>query len=588
MLKTMIVSLLLLFAVEACAELKAGDWARYGFVPARQDAKPSVKEITITVGVREGGMTWWEMAVEKPDKTTFAVRVLSERVPMTSVAGDGVQLHPQHRFGLGEENDVGDGVVLRPPQLADLGKVKRYLLRDGDRPFIEYRDKSTKGPLLPVFDFHAQLIPCPAPESIVVGPFATTGTYLGNGVQMLESGKGRLLEGIGEPTVLILDPMLIVGTGRAFRDIDEGRVTDRNYEFRDFTAEEYDEMVAAGTNYFMGGDSAREAMIRERPAFYTKYPTFEDFPNILYRSNYQGAIMFTDEPAILTNFNDCRHVTDAANLLRLTVAASVAGGSYYSPTVLKAHLQQGGVYFGAWNLRQDDIPAWEAVFAAGWHEMEGGVSGVVHEGRYDIKMFNSVLNGFFGQGFEVTTEEMLRLHYAFLRGAARCFDGDWGTSIYGQADPAISPLAIEMAYDMGARYIWFWTSDHGHHMPYKEQLDLTRRLRAHEKAHPRRPISELLTKPRVAVAFPEGYIGWSEFWPNGIWNNERFGMDRRNQEAATYRAVVSSAFKQGILLARKGTQFDFVVDGDAARKTGYDRIISIHTNGTVENGISPL
>jgi len=555
MLKMTIVSLLLMsVAIGAYAESKAksGDWARYGFVLAKQDAKPSVKEITITVGDNEGGMWWWEMAVEKPDKTTFAVRALSERVPMTS----------------------------------DLGKVKRYLFKDGDRPFIEYRDKSTGGALLPEFDFRAQLIPCPTPESVFVGAFATTGAYLGNGVQMLESGDGRSPAALGDSKVLTLDPTLIVGTGRASRDIDEGRVTDREYNYRPFTAEEYDEMVAAGTNYFMGGDSEREKMVRELPAFYTKYPVLADFPNILYRSNYQGAIMFTDEPAILTNFNDCRRPTDAANLLRITVAASVAGGSSYSPTVLKAHWEQGGVYFGTWKLRQNDIPAWEAVFAAGWHEMEGGVSGVIHEGRYDINMFNSVLNGFFGQGFEVTTEEMLRLHYAFLRGAARCFDAAWGTSIYGQADPAISPLAIEMAYDMGARYIWFWTSDHGHHMPYKEQLDLTRKLRAHEKAHPRRPISELLRKPKVAVALPEGYIGWSEFWPNGIWNNERFGMDKLNEKAVSYRTILGAAFRQGIDLARKGVQFDFVVDGEPARNAGYDFIISIHTNGTVENGVS--
>jgi hypothetical protein len=196
------------------------------------------------------------------------------------------------------------------------------------------------------------------------------------------------------------------------------------------------------------------------------------------------------------------------------------------------------------------------------------------------------MRGCFGLDLNITSEEMLNLHYAFLRGAARCFNGAWGTSIYGQSDPKLSPLALKMAYDMGARYIWFWTSDHTHHMPYREQLELTRALREHEKAHPRRPIKDLLRKPEVAVAFPEGYIGYSEYWPKGMWNNEQFGFTKRNENGVTYGSVVGAAIQQGVILTRQGTQFDFVVDGEPARKAGYDRIIRVRTDGRVENGVS--
>ena len=535
-----IVSLLLASSLQAAVP---GDWARYEFVLAKADAKPSVKEVTITIGPREEDLRWWEMAVTKPDGGTFAIRALSERPPMTG---------------------------------SSIGKVERYLFKDGSGGFIEYKDKSTGGPLLPEFDFRTQLLPCPATNSRFEGVFASSGTYLGNGVQLVETGHGKPMEDMGQTKVLALDTSLIVGTGRNFRDIDEGRVTDRDYNYRPFTSEEYDEMEAAGTNFFIVDTSERELLVRERPAFYTKYPVFEDYPNILYRSNYRGTTMFTDEPAILTAFNGCRSVTDASNLLRMRVSASILGQSHYSPRMLPTQLEKTGVYLGTWNLLQRDIPAWEAVYSAGFHEMEGGATGVIHEGRYDLNTFNTIMKGTFGPGFEVTTEEMLDLHYAFLRGAARCFGGDWGTSIYGQADPAISPLAIRMAYDQGARYIWFWTSDHGHHMPYKEQSGLTRILREHEKAHPRKPM-----KARVAVAFPEGYIGWSEFWPNGLWNNERFGFQKMNEQGVTYGSVVAAALKQGIALARKGVQFDFVVEGDPARKAGYERIIRVRTDGSV-------
>lgn len=543
-------------SVGARAESKpaSGDWARYGFVLANSEAKPSVQEITITLGDREKGMLWWEMTVKKPDGAVFAVRALSERAPM-----------------IGSSEDIG--------------RVRRYLFKDGSRPFLEYTNKASGDALLPEFDFRTRLLPRPTAGTAFDGSFATTGTYLGNGVQLMETGHGKPPADLGETKALCLNPELIVGTGRCFRDIDEGRITDRNYNYRPFTPEEYDEMQAAGINFFIADSSERESWIRERPAFYTKAPVLEDFPSILYRSNYRGVMMFTDEPAILTAFNECRRVTDASNLLRMRVAASIAGRTHYSPRVLPAHLERLGVYLGDWDLAQWDIPAWEAVFAAGYHELEGGVSGVIHEGRYNTEVFNVVLKNCFGPGLEVTANEMLILHYAFLRGAARCFDGDWGTSIYGQADVSISPSAIKTAYDMGARYIWFWTSDHGHHMPYREQLDLARILREHEKAHPRRPIAELLRKPKTAVAFPEGYIGWSEFWPTGVWNNERFGFQKPNEQGATYAGIVGAALRQGVLLARQGTQFDFVVDGEPARKAGYARIIRVRTNGAVENGV---
>lgn len=559
MLKMMIISLLLTATpIGANGEPKAkpGDWARYGFVLAKQDAKPSIEEITITIGDAESGMLWWEMTARKPGGATFAIRVLSERAPMTGSA-------------------------------ADIGRVERYLFKDGARAFVEYKDKSSGNALLPEFDFRTQLLPRQTPGTAFQGAFATTGTYLGNGVQLLEKGAGKPCAAIGESKVLTLDPTLIVGTGRLTRDTDQGRVTDREYNYRPFTSEEYGEMEAAGVNFFIVDTPERESWVYERPAFYTRVPAFEDFPNILYRSNYRGVMMFTDEPAILTSFADCRQVTSAENLLRMEVAASRARRDGYSPLVLPAHLDKIGVSLGTWNPAQRDIPAWEAVYSAAYDEMQGGVSGVIHEGRYDLNMFNGVLAGVCGPGFDVTAEQMLRLHYAFLRGAARCFNGAWGTSIYGQADPAISPTAIDMAYDMGARYIWFWTSDHTHHMPYREQLDLTKALRLHEKTHRRRPIGELLRKTKVAVAFPEGYIGWSEFWPTGIWNNERFGFAKPNDKGVTYGSVVAAALKQGVLLARQGVQFDFVVAGDPARKAGYSRLISVHTDGTVENGVSP-
>jgi hypothetical protein len=80
---------------------------------------------------------------------------------------------------------------------------------------------------------------------------------------------------------------------------------------------------------------------------------------------------------------------------------------------------------------------------------------------------------------------MFRCYFAFLRGAARVFDKDWGMSIYGQADQEVSLLGMTMAYDRGARYIWFWSSDRDHHLPFEEQLELAAGLSDHVRKHPR-------------------------------------------------------------------------------------------------------
>jgi hypothetical protein len=551
MFKLLALSLVLMgiATVHAHAGTKVGDWARYSLLSARPDAKPSVVEITIAIGPRKGGLQWWEMIGKKPDGSTFAVRVLSEHAPMA--------------------------------ESSDTGQIQRYLFRDGAQPMIEYRDKASKTALLPRFDFRTQLLPNPMPNTSFDGGFATTGAYLGGAVQLVETGHDRPWTDTGDVKLLSLDPTLIVGTGRCFRDTDDGRVTGRNYNYRNFTPEEYDEMVAAGINFFIGSVE-QEPAIRERPAFYTKTPVFADYPSILYRGNYCGMTMFSDEPAILTNFQPCQRVTDASNLLRLRTAETYASRGYYGSRALAVTFENTGVCLGTWELIERDIPAWEAVFAAAYHEAEGGVSGVVHEGRYNTEVFNTVLKGSLDLDLNVTSAEMLSLHYAFLRGSARCFNTAWGTSIYGQADPSISPLAIQMAYDMGARYVWFWTSDNGHHMPYREQLELSRMLRDHAKAHPRKPISELLHQPKTAVAFPEGYIGWSEFWPSGIWNNERFGFKKPNDQGVPYGKIIAEALRQGVALARKGTSFDFVVEGEPAHKAGYERIIHVRTDGSVE------
>jgi len=177
-------------------------------------------------------------------------------------------------------------------------------------------------------------------------------------------------------------------------------------------------------------------------------------------------------------------------------------------------------------------------------------------------------------------KEMLLYYNAFMRGAARAWEKDWGISIYGQADTAVSPLAVTLAYDLGARYIWYWTSDHGHHLPYREQLDLTRHLRAHQKAHPRKSRKQLLRAAKVAIALPQGYVIDFGFGP--LWASNDFAMDKLNDKGVPYGDVVKAAVKEAIGCLKKGESFDFIVNSRDFQPSGYDRIVHIRLDGTVE------
>ena len=61
---------------------------------------------------------------------------------------------------------------------------------------------------------------------------------------------------------LVLRSDLIVGTSRNFRDDGKGRKDPKaNYNFVTFTRDNYDEMIAAGINYFTAKDVVRHPLV---------------------------------------------------------------------------------------------------------------------------------------------------------------------------------------------------------------------------------------------------------------------------------------------------------------------------------------
>jgi hypothetical protein len=202
--------------------------------------------------------------------------------------------------------------------------------------------------------------------------------------------------------------------------------------------------------------------------------------------------------------------------------------------------------------------------------MAGGTRGIVHEGRYQLAPFDAAVQKFTGRERRHTARELLLYHYAFLRGAARAFNKHWGTAIYGQCDPAISPEALSLAYDMGARYLWFWTSDHDHHMPWPEQMELVRTLKKHAAANPRP--SNFGPQPTldVAIVIPNGYFLSLE----NLWWVRVMDKEGKNEAAQKYQRLMKRALDAVHQCLERNQSFDILVD-DGRKIQGYRKIVRV-------------
>jgi hypothetical protein len=253
---------------------------------------------------------------------------------------------------------------------------------------------------------------------------------------------------------------------------------------------------------------------------------------------------------------------------------------------LEASLRARGAGLGSLQLAQTDFPVWETRYETAFPQLEAGFGGFVHEGRYNLTnfyasghSFDACVTASTGLKRAHTAEEMLRIHYAFLRGAARHFGKDWGTSIYGQADPAISPLALHLAYDLGARYLWYWTSDHEHHLPWSEQLQLTRGLKAHAHAHPRRStrrtgelLDTVIVIPRDSLAVVESPLQRRHAWD--LWWVRDLDAAGTNTASRRYRDFMHNLFTEIHRALDAKESFDLAAD-DGRPFVGYRKVIRI-------------
>jgi len=531
-------------AVFACALAAGpvpGTHAHYRVLTAQPDIAPPFHVVDVVYGPREGKAVWWQLSVRKEDdgkgEPIFRLRALTSRDPLSGGSA--------------------------PP------RIDRYILRIPETgETLEYGDVHTKRALLPAWrSFRTHFVPRRARASREQDGVPETAEYVGHVLTLIYVGHDVPWESWEDAKRLDLDPEILVGTGRNFRDSELRRLPQepqrQNYTYIPFIESEYPTMIEAGINLFIVSPE-QEVWVRGKPVFYLRgaeKDTAARYPADLYRSNYIGPVMFMDEPSIIMVgdkhiHNTLRYFTDAAALITRRVEARYRAAGSYGAYELEKTLQNQGINFGAMRLMQSDYPAWETLYDTAYYQLAGGLAGIVHEGRYRLAPFDRAIERWTGTPKKHTARELLRYHFAFLRGAARSFGKSWGTSIYGQCDPAISPEAVTLAYDMGARYVWFWTSDHDHHMPWPEQLELARTLRDHAKAHPRLSIR---AKPPVldkVIAIPHGYFLSIE----NLWWVRALDKEGKNEASQRYARLMRRAHEAIEEALAKDEDFDITVD----------------------------
>ncbi len=483
-------------------------------------------------------------------------------------------------------------VLLEDPRLSremtDDARVLRYIYQERpDQQPVEYVNAVRDRAATTVFGLLENFMPTFDPDDLETTLFPDEGRYGGLRIerheQLTHAASTRLP--VDEARVLRLNPEMLIGNGRNIRDTQGGRIwSGDDYPYRPLTEEDYAELIDAGFNLFRANDKQLE-YLRDQPVYYirqTTRPRFIEYPEWFYRANYYGETMFMDEPAVHIVWfvqywpdyiHRFTHPTQCARLLETRIRETHDSDFYYGRTRLDHLLKMAPFDLGDMTIEEDHYPAWETMEWSAWYQLKAGMPGIVHEGRYVSGELPQIFNAEFDSRIPTDPESIFLLTYAHFRGAARMFNGDWGTAIYGQCEEELAPMAMEMAYDMGAKYLWFWTSDRLHHMPYEEQLALARHIKAYAEKHPRKPLRETNRAATTAIALPDAYT-FRAYW---LWDSGSFHMDRENDTGTPYRAVLSAAAGHIERCIKENIAFDLVYDDDVLRShlDAYEEVILI-------------
>jgi hypothetical protein len=527
-------------ATAAANEPKPGSEAFYILAPAAEHQQPAAHAMRLKIRQSEQvdgrSCVWWELTVGLRDGGSYGVRILSERPAMTSL----------------------DGV----------GRIERYQYRDAAGRTLEYVDTATGKALLPVIQFTNAFLPTVSRDAVYIDGVASAGAFLGHVLTRVPRMHELEPVRFDAPVVLKLRTDLLIGTQAAVRarmvKNDKG---EEQLQTPAYTQSDYDRMIAAGANYFPSVPEHLE-FLQAQSVFYRAQPVF---PDSFYRANWVPGGMFIDEPSVRLGWSggipaNAGGPEQVAESLRQHVS------EHYTLARLKVELPRN-VDVGTLDLILPHAPSWETDYWSAWYQLSAGAPGLVHEARYVKHGYGWEPEDLYGrEGLEgLTFRDQVNCLNAFMRGAARAFDGYWGVSTYPEGDPSLRLPGMKQAYDMGARCLWFWTYPP---MTFEVQEEITRGIVAHAADHPR-DLAQANRAAKVGIAFPLGHaFNWS-----GTWGVQREAL---SPGGASYGDISAAGMWEGILCSRRGIPFDFLVDEPRIRELGYERLVIVRQNGSLQ------
>jgi hypothetical protein len=557
----------------------AGSCADYSVASPTGGTRPRVTGLRVTYVGLQDAHHWWQLTVRRSDESHFTVQWLDSNV---------------QPFARSTAN----------------GHVLRYLLQSKDRDTIEYRDQSTNQALLPEWNFFGQLLPKAEYSAKWQNGFFDKGSYLTWPITQTVTGTEANNLAQTTPRVLKINSQVVSGTTNSVRDTNEQRLFDnedqprvtgvKDYNYREMSAADLDEQLAAGRNYFRAS-AEQVGYLLDKSAFfdyrddYAKVDGVLTFPEALYRSNFSGCSGYIDEPSYLfmrDNMGRLTESTPAQTARRLSEEArAIAEGRASVPRLAKysrVHLEDQfrnlGYDLGKFHFFENSLPIFEASLFHAWYDMESGAPGIMYESSRRFATLAAQTKELCGVELPSRAEEQLRLHYGILRGAARNFGGYWGIGIYGELDPKDHETVFRMAYERGATRFLFYTTADSAHVPYSEQLAATKALRQYAAAHPRPSWQTLRDAAKVCLVLPDGYHdGYYVHRWKALWGQpQSFGLDLKNPEGATYRQVLTRFNQEVKKLLQSNAEFDVAVDSGSFRPRGYKTLIYVRANGSVD------
>jgi hypothetical protein len=552
-----------------------GSRATYVLESAKAPHDTTVQRLVVSLGSVEtrpvGSFQWLELDATKSGGERFRVWLLAKAYPNQSL----------------------------PKAVTNLA---RYIVQEGAAQPKEFVHRVAGVPVLPATGAWEFLWPRPESGDFREGVAAPRVTWLGHIYTLESSDPGGSGAVPPEPRRVELLPDVLVGVPSNSRTRDDRRRYDgSDYEMVRLTREDYGQMIRAGMNC-LRVDAEQAGWLADEPVFLWGVGGKDvPFPECLFRSTWLGPALFFDEPAVHTRDSIVRPRLAKEPDFRKAVTPQFVlheFTNYFHETVAKGapwglingFRARPDVDLGALNFPQRNLYSWETMIASAvWQltaETNGGPCAIVFEppGRIGSRRTLPEMNMVYGCQIPANNPTHLAdILIGFLRGAARSADKDWGVSIYGSVDQADAPLWLTHAYDLGAKYFFFWDNYQSACVPFGECLALARHLQTYGASHPTRDGRQLKRAAEAVILLPPGYdLGHVHMGRGNLWGLGELNLERTNRHGISYRQVMGNFFTEIERCLRLGVAFDLLWDLEGMKLEGYREIVRVREDGRVE------